>query len=81
MSGMHAYVDESGNHDLDKSKGGSSGFFVVRAVNRPRLSWRLFSLNTVLIPTAAIGWKQSLPKGSFGSVSAGRGRLQTAQAV
>ncbi|WP_241193313.1 DUF3800 domain-containing protein [Pseudomonas chlororaphis] len=29
---MYAYVDESGNHDLDTSKGGSSGFFVVCAV-------------------------------------------------
>lgn len=29
---MYAYVDESGNHDLDTSKGGNSGFFVVCAV-------------------------------------------------
>ncbi|KKX64585.1 DUF3800 domain-containing protein [Pseudomonas umsongensis] len=32
MERMYAFVDESGNHDLDISKSGASGFFVVCSV-------------------------------------------------
>ncbi|MCB2251465.1 DUF3800 domain-containing protein [Pseudomonas chlororaphis] len=32
MERIYAFVDESGNHDLDTSKSGSSGFFVVCSV-------------------------------------------------
>jgi hypothetical protein len=31
----YAFVDESGNHDLDTSKSGSSGFFVICSVIGP----------------------------------------------
>nr|WP_313135065.1 DUF3800 domain-containing protein [Pseudomonas juntendi] len=32
MDRTYAYVDESGNSDLDTSKAGSSGFFVVCSI-------------------------------------------------
>lgn len=32
MGGTFAFVDESGSHDLDNSKLGSSGFFVVCSI-------------------------------------------------
>ncbi|VVQ25761.1 DUF3800 domain-containing protein [Pseudomonas fluorescens] len=32
MDRMYAFVDESGNSDLDTSKGGSSGFFIVCSI-------------------------------------------------
>jgi len=32
MDRTYAFVDESGNSDLDTSKGGSSGFFIVCSI-------------------------------------------------
>ena len=32
MSSKIAYIDESGNHDLDTSKAGSSRYFIVAAI-------------------------------------------------
>lgn len=32
MGRTFAFVDESGNHDLDTSKSGSSGFFVICSI-------------------------------------------------